>query len=201
MNEVESEKEVTQQKRNELDHQLDIANQKLLFKMLDYLINFRHSQTVEISNCNSAHEAIDKINLRINYLESRINILKQQYDAFSSINNPSLNDYLVKSQEEILKKINIFTSEKEDLIIRIPKIESDSNFINSNIDKYDEKIKSSKNDNNNLKQINDSTLQKLNLIQQENEVDLISSQFVEQDAEQVTNFDMFMHFVESIIEK
>ena len=164
MNEVESEKEVTQQKRNELDHQLDIANQKLLFKMLDYLINFRHSQTVEISNCNSAHEAIDKINLRINYLESRINILKQQYDAFSSINNPSLNDYLVKSQEEILKKINIFTSEKEDLIIRIPKIESDSNFINSNIDKYDEKIKSSKNDNNNLKQINDSTLQKLKLI-------------------------------------
>lgn len=195
------EKEISKNKRNELDHQLDIANQKLLFKMLDYIINFRRSQSVEISNCNSAPEAIDKINIRINYLESRINILKQQYDAYAQLNNQNLKEHLVKNQEQILQRINNFTSEKEDLTIKIPQIKSESSYYNSNIEKVDEKIKLSKNDNDHLKQMNESALQKLNLIQQENEVDQISSKMLEQDSDQVSNFDMFVHFVESIIEK
>ncbi|KAK8888719.1 hypothetical protein M9Y10_033453 [Tritrichomonas musculus] len=187
-------------KRKILDHQLDIANQKLLFKMLNYLISSRHSQSVEISNCNSASEAIDKIKLRISYLENRVNMLKQQYDTFLQIKDQNLN-FLIENQKQILQKIKSYTLEKEDLEMQIQKYDFDYKTVTSSIDRIDEIMQTSRADNESLKQANESTLKNLNLIQNQNEFDLLSSNMIEQDTEQINNFDMFIHFVEGVIEK
>lgn len=187
-------------KKKILDHQLDIANQKLLFKMLNYLISSRHSQSVEISNCNSASEAIDKIKLRISYLENRVNMLKQQYDTFLQIKDQNLN-FLIENQKQILQKIKSYTLEKEDLEMQIQKYDFDYKTVTSSIDRIDEIMQTSRADNESLKQANESTLKNLNLIQNQNEFDLLSSNMIEQDTEQINNFDMFIHFVEGVIEK
>ena len=182
--------------KKKLDHQLDLANQTILFKMLNHLISQRQTQSFDISACKNFKDLLDKMRLRLNFLNSHINYLNTQLNELEKFKQSVLPDLLSKNRKALLKEIKAYTSEKEDLEMRIPKLEIQHKYVETNCDRLTRYISFTNPICQKMKENNDGMKKEVELVQHQRETDNLTPASLAQDSQQISNFEVFLNFVQ-----
>lgn len=147
-----------QNQENKLENQLDLVNQTVLFEAISHVSASNISEkSTPLFNNDAKMEKVDQLQNRISYLTNYNAYLKSQAELIET-NLKQLRmmipQILKRQSEQVQSKIKMEIEKRDELMELIPKLESDYQNLQSEIECIDQQIEASSSLNDDLRMKN-----------------------------------------------
>ncbi|OHT01100.1 hypothetical protein TRFO_01677 [Tritrichomonas foetus] len=185
-----------------LDHQLDLPNQTLLFNMINHILGNSILQAIDFKNCKTPEEIIEKLKVRNLYLENRISFLIQQSDNSDQSNSNifRIPEIIRNQRNRLQKEINACIAEKNEILLKIPKLEAQLESLKSKSKSAEERIEAAKDVNIKLKKKNEELVKEMTVLMAQDSIRIFSLNDLQKETDKITSFTNFLEFIQNFKE-